>query len=139
MLAAGLLSLTACGGNDAPAAASRLVEVRMTEMAFAPASVAVRAGERVRFRFVNDGTVVHEAVLGDADYQADHEAAMRSPATTAAGDHGGHQHDAADAVTVGPGATMELTWTAASSGTVLIGCHQPGHYAAGMVAEIRVG
>ncbi len=125
-------------GSDA-APKGRVVEVTMTEMAFSPSSVVVAKGERITFRFVNNGNVVHEAVLGDAAFQREHEELMKAPASTAkAGDHGAHQHDASNTVTVGPGATMELTWTAADAGTVYIGCHQPGHYDAGMKAEIRV-
>jgi uncharacterized cupredoxin-like copper-binding protein len=126
------------GGADA-APKGRVIEVSMTEMAFSPSSVVVAKGERITFRFVNNGSVVHEAVLGDAAYQVEHEELMRAPATTAkAGGHQDHQHDASTSVTLGPGATGVLTWTAADAGTVLIGCHQPGHYAAGMKAEISV-
>ena len=36
------------------------------------------------------------------------------------------------------GETKELTWTFTVAGEVLIGCHQPGHYQAGMVGKIKV-
>jgi uncharacterized cupredoxin-like copper-binding protein len=140
--AAFVLALGAgCSSHDThdTAPKGRIVEVSMTEMAFTPSSVAVTKGERITFRFVNKGNVVHEAVLGDETFQREHEQLMKAPASGAkADDHGAHQHDESNAVTVGPGATMELTWTAGESGTVVIGCHQPGHYAAGMKAEIRV-
>lgn len=130
----------ACGSDDTStgAAEGRVIEVAMTEMAYTPASISVTKGERITFRFVNNGTVVHEAVLGDAAYQREHEALMNAPTTTAGNGHGDHVHDASNAVTVGPGATMDLVWTAAEAGTVLIGCHQPGHWAAGMQADVRV-
>ena len=76
----------------------------MTEMAFSPSSVAVAKGERITFRFVNNGNVVHEAVLGDEAFQREHEQLMKAPASTAKGDgHGDHQHDSSNTVTVGPG------------------------------------
>jgi uncharacterized cupredoxin-like copper-binding protein len=140
LLAGGVLAAGCGSEGDTAATKGRLVEVVMTEMAFTPSSLTVAEGERITFRFVNNGNVVHEAVLGDADYQREHEAVMNAPTTTAKGsDHGAHTHDASNAVTVGPGATMELTWTAPERGTVQIGCHQPGHYAAGMKAELQVG
>ncbi len=146
IVAASLLPVaTGCSSHDHESAPKgRIVEVSMTEMAFSPSSVAVAKGERITFRFVNNGNVVHEAVLGDEAYQREHEQLMKTPAGSAgsagsAGDgHGDHHHDSSNTVTVGPGATMELTWTAGESGTLLIGCHQPGHYGAGMKAEIRI-
>ena len=44
--------------------------------------------------------------------------------------------DADDAVTVEPGDTAELTHTFDDTGTIEIGCHQEGHYAAGMTVEV---
>jgi uncharacterized cupredoxin-like copper-binding protein len=41
-------------------------------------------------------------------------------------------------VTIPASGTKELTWVFAEAGTVLIGCHQPGHYAAGMKGQITV-
>jgi uncharacterized cupredoxin-like copper-binding protein len=48
-------------------------------------------------------------------------------------------HDRANTVTVAAGETKELTWAFTEPGTVLIGCHQPGHYDAGMKGQITVG
>jgi uncharacterized cupredoxin-like copper-binding protein len=43
-----------------------------------------------------------------------------------------------DTVEVKPGTTGELTVTFDKAGDVLIGCHQPGHYPAGMRATVTV-
>lgn len=43
-----------------------------------------------------------------------------------------------NAVVLAPGDTKDLTWTFTEPGTVLIGCHQPGHYSAGMTGTITV-
>ena len=48
------------------------------------------------------------------------------------------EHDQPNVVTVGAGETKELTWTFTQPGTVLIGCHQLGHYDAGMKGQITV-
>lgn len=42
------------------------------------------------------------------------------------------------AIEVAPGATGDLTYTFDEPGTLLLGCHEPGHYEAGMVATIVV-
>lgn len=44
-----------------------------------------------------------------------------------------------NAVVLDPGETKEVTWKFTVAGTFLIGCHQPGHYDAGMVGSITVG
>ena len=42
------------------------------------------------------------------------------------------------AVEVAPGETATLVYTFDEPGTLLIGCHVPGHYAAGMKGTITV-
>ena len=129
----------ACGGDDDDAtdagsdSATRTVEIAMKDIEFDPDQLEVEAGETVRFAFENDGEVAHDAFIGDEDAQADHEDEM-------AMDDGGMDHGGGDedAITVDPGDTGELTYTFDEPGTVLIGCHQPGHYDAGMVIEVTV-
>lgn len=119
---------------DADGDRVRTVEIEMVDIAFEPETLRVARGERVRFRFRNEGEVTHDAFIGDAHAQADHEADMR------AGGEDGHAHDDASepAVTVEPGRTRELTYTFDRAGRVEIGCHQPGHYAAGMKVAVEV-
>jgi uncharacterized cupredoxin-like copper-binding protein len=50
---------------------------------------------------------------------------------------GMNHHGDAD-ITVDAGKTGTLTHTFGTAGTTLIGCHQPGHYAAGMRIEVHV-
>lgn len=132
-----VVTIAACGGDDETAStggdASRTIEVDMVDIAFDPSEVEVRAGETVRFVFTNTGGVPHDAFIGDHDAQADHAAAM---AARHGGDHG---QDETDAVTVEPGERAEITHTfGAEDDGLLIGCHQPGHYEAGMVTLIHV-
>jgi uncharacterized cupredoxin-like copper-binding protein len=122
----------ACGGEAGPsgqigADGIRTVNVRMVDTAFEPASIRVQAGETVRFRFENQGRLPHDAFIGDAAAQAGHGADM------------GHDHgDDPAAVSVPAGGTAELVYTFDEAGETLIGCHQPGHYQAGMVATVTV-
>ena len=136
---AGLLVVTvaACGGDDGTgsdgADASRTIEVDMVDIAFEPSDIEVGAGETVRFVFTNTGDIPHDAFVGDADAQAEHAADM-------ADEHGGgHGDDDSDAITVEPGERGEITRAfAAEDDGLLIGCHQPGHYDAGMVTTIEL-
>ena len=47
-------------------------------------------------------------------------------------------HEDPNAVVIGPSETQELTWHFSEAGVFVIGCHQPGHYAAGMVGALTV-
>ena len=104
----------------------------MKDNSFSPDHLSVKKGETVTFRFTNSGTQLHEAVIGNQDAQAQAQAEM-------AMQHGGHSGmSMTNAVEVKAGATGELTLTFDKAGDVLIGCHEPGHYAAGMRATVTV-
>lgn len=137
VLALPLLLAAACGDAGSPGSAGettpdRTVEVVMRDIVFEPAVVEVQAGETVRFVFRNEGELTHDAFVGDATAQAEHEQHMDD----AGGGHGDHGTDAA--VTVEPGRTAELVHTFGQAGTLEIGCHQPGHYDAGMKLAVEV-
>lgn len=138
--AAGLLVLAACGEDDNASNAGgdqvRTIEVEMVDNAFDPETLEVSRGETVRFVFTNTGEVAHDAFVGDVAAQAGHEDEMRA----ADGDEhgGGHGDDTEDALTVEPGDTGELTHTFDDTGTLEIGCHQEGHYDAGMTITVEV-
>ncbi len=119
------------GSPADPADADRTIEITAVDsFAFEPAELTVTAGETVTFNVINDGRLVHDFTLGDQAAQDEHEAEMA--------EMGGMAHDQPNVVIIPAGQTMELTWTFPAAGTVLIGCHQPGHYAGGMRAQITV-
>ena len=107
----------------------------MRDIAFSPDTVDVEAGETVTFVFENVGKIPHDAYVGDAGAQDEHEMEMQEMDEAGHGDHGA----GADAVTVEPGKRGELTHTFEAGDRLLIGCHQPGHYAAGMKVTVNVG
>lgn len=134
----------ACGGDDSTDTADsdradRTVQIRMVDIAFEPDRVDVAAGETVRFVFTNDGDVAHDAFVGDRAAQADHEQQMRDADDDSGSgmDHEGGGEEGDGAITVEPGGTGELTYTFEEAGTVEIGCHQPGHYDAGMKIDVE--
>jgi uncharacterized cupredoxin-like copper-binding protein len=106
------------------------VAVTMTDaMRFAPDPITVKAGVPITFMVKNAGLTVHEFVVGTESEQADHAAEM------AMGDMG-HGHD--NAISVQPGKKGTLTMTFTKAGDILVGCHEPGHYDAGMKATLSV-
>lgn len=146
------VALTACAGGDGndkgehggtgkefgsgqpgdAARASRTVNINMKDaLQFEPTSVMANSGETITFRITNTGQLVHEFVLGDKEFQDEHEKEMMGMA--------GGMGDEPNTRTVEPGQTEDLTWTfPAKPGTVLYGCHVPGHYAGGMKGTITV-
>lgn len=129
----------ACGGGDDDAGAgrsdsggeSRTVDVTMVDIGFEPKTLTVAKGDTVTFEFSNDGKLAHDAFIGDEKAQADHEKEM-------AGDMGAMHHGDDGGITVEPGKTGTITHTFDEPGTTIIGCHQPGHYAAGMRIAVTV-
>ena len=89
-------------------------------------------GDPLHWTFVvtNSGVVEHEFYLGDEAAQAEHEKEMAAM--------GGMTHDEPEGIAVKPGETTELTYTFASAGETLAGCHVVGHYGGGMRAAITV-
>jgi uncharacterized cupredoxin-like copper-binding protein len=122
-----------CGGSDheshgSTAEATRTVDVTMKEFTYEPASVDAKAGETVKFIFHNEGKILHDAFIGDEAAQVAHEEEMRS----------GDMHHGDDAIKVIPGETGELTHTFKAGEALIIGCHETGHYQAGMKMAVPV-
>ena len=116
---------------------SRTVSVHMDDtMCFTPDTIAVRAGETVRFVVHNGGTATHEFVLGSDHEISEHAALMRQMAE---GKVVQHQHGGGIALSLAPGEMGELVVTFAQPGALQIACLVPGHFAAGMRGRIQVG
>lgn len=108
----------------------RVVAVTMTDdFRFVPDQFSFSAGETVRFEVTNADAIRHEFFIGDIDAQDAHEAEMVE---------GGMAHDEPNGIAVAPGESKALEYTFAAAGTVLIGCHEPGHNNAGMLATVAV-
>lgn len=121
------------GGHDAHSSkADRVVNVTMRDIAFDPATVEVKAGETIRFVFHNEGQIRHDAFIGDEAAQAEHEKEMHEAGADGKGHGEGH------GVTVDPGDIDTLTHTFEAGDMLIIGCHQAGHYAAGMKVAVTV-
>ena len=119
------------GGHGAAAGDARTIEVGMTDdLRFDPEAITVARGETIHFVVRNAGDAVHEFLVGDEAAQAEFEEEMAG---------GGMDHETSSGVSVDPGQTEEFEYTFETEGILLAGCHEPGHYDAGMVATITVG
>ena len=123
-------------GEPADAAeADRVIEIDANDnLTFDASETTVSAGETITFRITNTGNIAHDFTLGDQETQDEHEAEM----TEMMENGETMSHDDPNAVVLAAGETKELTWHFSEAGTVLIGCHQPGHYAAGMTGAVTI-
>ncbi|MFC6673778.1 cupredoxin domain-containing protein [Marinobacterium aestuariivivens] len=135
--------------------ATRTVEVTLYEMYYEPETIAVSAGETVRFVVKNSGELLHEFNIGTAAMHEAHQDKMQQMMDhgmltptgineeMASMDHSampgmeGMGHDDANSVLVEPGETKELVWTFSGDARLEFACNIPGHYGAGMVGEIE--
>jgi len=148
------LFLVACDAGPAitpaitpgTAAQPRPVVILAKDFAFIPPVVDLVPGETVVFQVINGGLVAHEAVVGTASVQAAWEA-VEAPTASAPPGPTPVLSVAPDIaavgvrVFVGSGQRSDVPWVVpkvvANDGAWSIGCHIPGHLAAGMIVPIR--
>jgi len=138
------------------------------ELRFDPEGIRVAAGETVRFVLENPTAAAHDFTIGSLEAQEFHNAQMAAGMThddeadhdmemaddeamdhdeEMADDDEAMDHDEADheheaglpaPVTIAPGETITVLATFDEPGAILIGCHQPGHWEAGMRGTITI-
>lgn len=121
----------ALGEPGEVSSADRTIHITANDqLKFDPNMVSVTVSETVTFEIENTGRVDHEFVLGSAAFQEEHEQEMmQSP---------GMEMNEPNEVTIPAGTTASLAWQFTTAGSVEYGCHEPGHFAAGMVGTITV-
>lgn len=121
LVAAALLGACAPAGE-------RTVDVTIRHSRFLPATLDFSPGTTVRFVLRNTDPIDHEFIVGDRDVQARHETGTEP-----------HHGAIPGEVSVPAGSEASTTYTFSEPGTIVIGCHLPGHYAYGMRGSVRVG
>lgn len=104
-----------------------VVPVEMLDRAFSPATFRFVQGSVVVFRFHNGTRERHQAAVGDVYFQQDRAGGQLDP-----------NDPLVNTVVVEPGATADLPYRMDVPGELLIGCHEPGHWEAGMKATVTV-
>jgi uncharacterized cupredoxin-like copper-binding protein len=148
---------SAIGGPGTAADVTRTIDITMQDNFYEPAEIAVKAGETVRFKIVNKGTLLHEFGLGTAAMHAAHQKEMlvmmehgmieadRVNHERMKMDHGpgqmamSHSHGAEQgSVLVEPGKSAEIIWKFPQAATLEFACNVPGHYESGMMGPIKI-
>ena len=129
---------------------TRVIAIKAGDMFFDPKVITVRVGDTVKFVVTNVGKVRHELALGDQAEQEKQEREMQamqnmSMQGTEMKDMGGvsmkgmHMMDNdPNSLSLAPGQSRSLIWVFTKAGSVEYGCHEPGHFAAGMVGTITI-
>jgi uncharacterized cupredoxin-like copper-binding protein len=127
--AALVLLLAACGASLAdPWGGARTVHVTIRWTRFHPSHFAFPDGTTVRFVIHNTDPIEHEFILGSKRVQDEVEHTA----------HLSHDGSVPGQITIPPGAVRSTTYRFGTPGTVLLGCHLPGHYAYGMRGRVLV-
>lgn len=128
LLGAAILGLLVLAGCTAQANEQvRTVTITINHSSFGISQMDYRPGETVRFEIHNTDPIDHEFILGDQAVQDRHET-------------GNEPHHGAipGEVSVPAGQTATTTYTFDEPGTILFGCHLPGHFAYGMRGTVTV-
>lgn len=137
VLSLATMLVVACGApaaSDSPPPDDGLREITVEmndSLRFAPDLLEVSAGETVRFVVINGSSLDHEFYIGDEIAQEAHAQEMSST--------GGRLQDSASGVGIKPRQREALVFTFAGAGSLIVGCHIPGDYGAGMRATIAIG
>ena len=120
------------GSSGKESEVTRTVEVAASDaMRFTPGSFRIKLGETIKFVVKNTGKTAHEFSIGDRDAQREHAAMMKSMPEMK------HEHSSST-ILLEPGETKTLIWKfdQLPKSPLEIACHLPGHYEAGMKAEV---
>ena len=132
-IALAVLAVAALAGCAGPTGGSsgprdeRTVTLTAHWSRFSPAEIEVAVGTTVRFVVHNADPIAHELIVGDQAVQDRHENGTEA-----------HHGERPGEVSVPAGATVETTYRFDRPGTVLFGCHLPGHWTYGMRGTIEV-
>ena len=119
----------ATGGAAAARPTDGSVRITIHFSHFDPDAIEVEPGQTVRFVIHNTDPIDHEFILGDEHVQLVHEEGTEA-----------HHPPRPGEVSIPPGATVVTTYTfPVSGGSLIFGCHLPGHYAYGMRGSVTVG
>lgn len=123
-----VVAATACG-SAAAGPGVRTVHIRIHYSAFEPEQIEARPGETIRFVLRNTDPIDHEFIVGDARVQLIHEEGTEA-----------HHAPKPGEVSIPAGATVSTTYAfPPAAGSLLFGCHLPGHYDYGMRGSVVIG
>lgn len=125
-----LLAAAVCASASAavPPLGVRTIVLTIHHSRFSIAELHVKRGQKVRFVVRNIDPIDHELIVGPLPVQLAHEAGRRRWHPPVPGEVSVHLFK-----------TASTTYTFDEPGTILFGCHLPGHWSYGMHGRVIVG
>ena len=132
---------------------SRIIKVIMYDNYYEPSSFQIKAGETIKFEVENAGMLVHEFNIANKMMHMKHQPEMAKMAENgillafsidkekmkkmAKMDKSmGHSHS--NSVLLEPKQKGEIIWKFDNAINIEVACNVPGHYQAGMIAEVNI-
>ena len=129
---------------------TRVIKVKMFDNYFEPNTFNFKAEETVRFEVENFGELVHEFNIANAMMHKKHQPEMQKMVENEIlfGDSidrikmakmdksMSHQHS--NSVLLEPKEKKNLIWKFSKAQNIEIACNVPGHYDAGMIAQVKI-
>jgi len=116
---------------DSSAATKTITVHMMDSMKFNFSDMAgIKKGDIIKFVVMNKGRIPHEFGIGSIEEQTAHRKMMQSMP--------GMKHEDGATVSVEPGKSKEIVWQFMGDSTVQFACNVPGHFEAGMHAEVKL-
>lgn len=132
---------------------TRTINITMGDNFYEPESLSIAHGETIRFVITNTGDFLHEFNINTAASHEAHAPMMEmmfemgmlemdkiNHAAMEATRGSGHDmtHDEPNSVLVEPGKTAEVIWIFDTQADLEFACNVPGHYASGMVGDLKI-
>ena len=131
---------------------NRTIEIKMYDNYFEPNEIIIKKGETIKFIVSNYGELVHEFNIATKEMHIKHQPEMmkmvenqilladkidkKKMKEMAKKDHSmAHSHS--NSVLLEPKQSAELIWKFSSDTNLEVACNVPGHYEAGMIANIN--
>jgi uncharacterized cupredoxin-like copper-binding protein len=131
--------LSSCASE--PAAPGQLVRITLSEFAFSPKDITLKAGQLVTLELRNRGQLQHEVMAGTGvpEHEGYPSDLFTGVAVTLTGTSTRDHAHRGFAIIVGAGKTARATFTVPEQrGVYEIGCFELGHYASGMVGRLVI-
>ena len=132
---------------------NRTIEIKMYDNYFEPNEIIIKKGETIKFIINNYGEFVHEFNIATKEMHIKHQPEMmkmvenqilladkidkKKMKEMSKKDHSmAHSHS--NSVLLEPNETGEIIWKFNTKANLEAACNVPGHYEAGMIADIKI-
>ena len=145
-------SMNAIGTKGKASDVNKVIIVNMYDNYYEPSKIEIKKGETVKFVVKNKGELVHEFNIATKTMHLKHQPEMmmlveneiilsdkidKKKMMEMAKKNPSMAHSHSNSVLLSPGESADLIWKFTNSVKIEAACNVPGHYEAGMVAEIN--